>query len=207
MSDHHLVSTVAAAAGGKRKWWQWILLYPAALGALIGAVPTGVDAFKSVKYDIDFSDVRHAEEQRSLWIKNFKCTQSMKYQQVAASDGSVVQIGACPNGDILIEVQPPDETSIVEWISIDRLKKNAAVSFTPFIGPAYAAEEALPAALPGRPAMTLLADAKNVKCQTLNGQVITRVVDEGGVCFKETIDVLKGTVLSRDEVPCSTTCE
>lgn len=209
MSDHHVASAALAAAGsaGQKKWWQWILLYPAFIGALIGAVPTGVNAYKSVKYDVGFSDVNHAEEQRSLWIKNFKCTQSMKYQQLTASDGSLVQIGACENGDILIEVQPPNESALVEWISIDRLKKAATVSLAPFISPAYAALSDHPAERNERSDTTRLADVKDVKCQVLNGQKITRVVDEGGMCFREQIDVLKGTVLAREEVPCSTTCE
>lgn len=51
------------------------------------------------------------------------------------------------------------------------------------------------------------AAAKDVKCQIHDGQMITRVVSEGGLCFKDTIDVLKGTVLSREEVPCRTTCK
>jgi hypothetical protein len=32
-----------------------------------------------------------------------------------------VQVGACANGDVLIEVLPPKGTNIVEWISLERL--------------------------------------------------------------------------------------
>jgi hypothetical protein len=91
------------------------------IGAFIGTIPTGLDYYKAFVCDTDFGDVKHAEEQWRLWVKNFACAQGITYQQVRTDENVLVQVGACANGDVLIEVLPPKGTNIVEWISLERL--------------------------------------------------------------------------------------
>jgi len=198
---------LSLAESPNRKWWQRLFLYPAVVGALIGAIPTGMDYYKAFVYDIEFKAVKHAEEQQRLWIKNFACAQNITYQQVKTAENTLVKVGACTNGDVLIEVVVPPANKIVEWISLDRLKTASAVSSLSLIGKAHAL------ALPGSQVagaarkQTRVMLASNTKCQKMQGQTrIIRIVQEGNACYREEIDVMKGKVVSRRPVPCSTPC-
>ena len=87
-----LASLLPARKSGQ-SWWQKLFLYPTFFGALFGAIPTGIDLYKSFEYDIGFNDVQHAEQQRRLWMKNFDCAQAMSYQKVKTGEGIMVASG------------------------------------------------------------------------------------------------------------------
>ncbi|GAB4225193.1 MAG: hypothetical protein Kow0032_00440 [Methyloligellaceae bacterium] len=202
------LASAAASDAAKPRWWRRLFLYPTFFGALLGAIPTAIDLYKAFDYDVGYSDVKHAEEQRALWIKNFACAQNLSYQQVKTADGLTVQVGACTNGDVLIEVIQPDQRRILEWISLERIKTAAAASALPLIATAHAGPVVQQAGDSSRAAPFRLAQAQvSVKCQTLaSPSKIIRIVSENGKCFREEIEVLKGRVSSRKEVPCSTSC-
>ena len=209
MSESKTLGTaeLSLSVASNRKWWQRLFLYPTVVGALIGAIPTGLDYYKALVYDIDFGSVKHAEEQRRLWIKNFTCAQNITYQQVKTTENTMVKVGACTNGDVLIEVVAPATDRIVEWISLDKLKTASAVSSLSLIGKAHASAVPNPDPAQSRPAqsMTRLA-AGTTKCQVMQGTTkIIRIVQEGGTCYREVIDVMKGKK-SRQPVPCSSSC-
>ena len=198
-----IVDEANVTPSSKRRWWQWFLVYPAFFGALLGAIPTGMDLYKSFKYNIGYTDVARAEEQRRLWIKNFECTRNISYQKVQTDENVLVQVGACSNGDILVEVIPPEKNRIVEWISLDRIKKaSAAMSLI--------SSTALAGTLaPG--AIRLAARDVKVMCQAwansgANQTLINRIVKDEGKCYRETIDILSGKVKARKEVSCNSTC-
>jgi hypothetical protein len=189
-----------------RKWWQRLFLYPTVVGALIGAIPTGLDYYKAFVYDIEFGSVKHAEEQQRLWVKNFACAQGITYQQVKTTENTLVKVGACSNGDVLIEVVAPAADRIVEWISLERLKTASAVSSLSLIGKAHAS--AVPNPRPGqrKPARSMVRMAGNTKCQVMQGTTkIIRIVQEGSICYREVIDVMKGKK-TRSQVSCSASC-
>ena len=189
-----------SATSGKR-WWQRLILYPTAIGAILGAIPTAIDLYKAFAYDIEYTNVQHAEEQRRLWMKNFACAQAMSYQQVKTTDDITVQVGACTNGDVLIEVVPPQGNKILEWISLERLRTASLTSSLSLIGTAHAGPDAATGVI------RLAQTSKGVVCQAMQGPAtIVRVVREGNKCFREEIEVLKGKVASRREVPCDTRC-
>ncbi len=191
----------------KRKWWQRLFLYPTVAGALIGAIPTGLDYYKAFVYDIDFSKVKQAEEQRRLWVKNFACAQGISYQQVRTAENTLVQVGACDNGDVLIEVAPPGGSRIVQWISLERLKTASAVSSLSLIGKAYAGTAPQsPSQKPAEGRIQLAQAATVIKCQKMQQTRIIRIVQRGSVCFREEIDVMKGKVISRRPVACTASC-
>jgi hypothetical protein len=198
---------LSLSATTNRKWWQRLLLYPTVVGAIIGAIPTGLDYYKAFVYDIDFSTVKHAEEQRRLWIKNFACAQDIIYQQVKTSETSLVKVGACRNGDVLIEVVAPPADRIVEWISLEKLKTASTVSSLSLIGKAHAGAVPNPDPAQSRPARSLKRLAAGAtKCQVMQGTTkIIRIVQEGSTCYREVIDVMKGKK-TRTPVPCSTSC-
>ncbi|MDH3581380.1 MAG: hypothetical protein OEM91_12250 [Hyphomicrobiales bacterium] len=134
-------------------------------------------------------------------MKNFVCAQSMSYQQVKTTEGTTVQVGACTNGDVWIEVVPPNAHKILEWISLDRLRTASVTSSLSLIGVAHVSP------VTNKDSVRLAQASKGVICQAMQGQTkIIRVVREGGKCFREKIEVLKGKVASRREVPCNTGC-
>lgn len=190
-----------ATGVSSKRWWQRLILYPTAVGAILGAIPTGIDLYKAFAYDIEYSNVQHAEEQQRLWMKNFACAQSMSYQQVKTTEGITVQVGACTNGDVLIEVVPLNATKILEWISLDRLRTASVTSSLSLIGMAHAGP------FKGGGSIRLAQTGNGVVCQAMQGSSkIVRVVRENGKCYREEIEVLKGKVVNRREVPCSAGC-
>ena len=200
------IAARSAAALEKKRWWQRLFLYPTVVGALIGAIPTGLDYYKAFVYDIEFSNVKHAEEQRRLWVKNFACARNIAYQQVRTDEDTLVQVGACANGDVLIEVAPPGGSRIVEWISLERLKTASAVSSLSLIATAYAGSDPQSSSKKPADGLIVLALANStIKCQKMQAAKIIRVVQEGNACFREEIDVMKGTV-NRRPVPCTASC-
>ena len=184
-------------------------MYPAVLGALIGAVPTGLDYYKAFVYDIDFQNVKHAEEQQRLWVKNFTCAQNISRQQVKTEKNILVQVGACANGDVLIEVVPPKGNRVLQWISLERLQTASAVSGLSYHRPCQCGDRGCNCRTtrPVTQVVTRLAQGTSIKCQKMHGQTkIVRIVQEGSKCFREEISVMKGAVLSRKPVSCSASC-
>lgn len=185
-----------------RKIWQYFLLYPAVFAAILGSIPTGINIYKSLKYGIATSEVAHAEEQRELWIKNLHCVQSLSYHVVQTEDGATVQIGACKNGDVLIELIPQGSSqSVAEWVSMHRVKQANSIGSL-FVASAFAA--------PAADGSFQLAQAASVETMCSNmdqaSGIMTRVVKRGDKCFKEESNTLTGKN-SRTEVACSTPCK
>ena len=199
------VGDMPASEPARKEWWRWMLA-PAMLGAILGAIPTAIDFYKAFDYDIGSSQVQHAEEHRQLWIKNFECAQSMTYQQVRTEDGIQVQVGACSNGDVLIEVQSPGTERVLEWIPLNRIQLASTVSNISLVSTAFAAIQSRPSAPAAEPKGQRLAQA-SVMCQARQGNSkIIRIVNENGKCFREEIEMMKGKVVKRTPVDCGAKC-
>ncbi len=183
-----------------KKIWQYFLLYPAVFGALLGAIPTGIDLYKSFKYGIEVSEVAHAEEQKNLWIKNIRCVQGLTYHSVKTKDGSTVQIGACQNGDVLIELIPDNGgTQVAEWVSLDRAKAASALGSL-LISKAYAASGGA----------STIAGGGNIKtvCTSIQPQkqIIERIVKRGNTCTREINNMITRKSVKTEKVSCNTKC-
>ncbi len=186
-----------------KKAWQYFLLYPAVFGVLLGAIPTGIDLYKSFKYGISVSDVAHAEKQKNLWIKNIRCVQNLSYHTVQTEDKSTVQIGACQNGDVLIELIPKDGgTQVAEWVSLDRAKAAAASSVGSLLfSKAFASSISAAAAASGGGTVKTVCTSVNEKKYT-----IERIVKRGNVCTREINNMITRKSIKTEVVPCDTKC-
>ncbi len=186
-----------------KKIWQYFLLYPAVFGALLGAIPTGIDLYKSFKYGIEVSEVAHAEKQKNLWIKNLHCVQRLTYHTVTTEDGSTVQIGACKNGDVLIELIPKNGSSqVAEWVSLDRAKAAAGVSSL-LVSTAFAQTTT-----DGASEIAGSGEKVETVCTSLDvkKQTIERIVKRGEICTREINNMITRKSVKREEVPCDTQC-
>ncbi len=191
--------------------WQKFLVYPAVFGALFGAVPTVMDIYNAWKYDVKYSTVRHAEEQRALWEKNFACTSSLNYQKVRTDKDVEVQVGACNNGDVLISVLQPNGEKIVEWVSIEKLR-NASATAGLLVGTAFAtglAPQHIYSKRNRQSNVHLASGKVETVCQELikSKAMISRIVKENNVCYGEIVSMMKGSVSKRISVPCNTQCK
>lgn len=184
--------------------WRSITFYSTFLVAIAGAVPTGLDLLKAYQFGVSYSDVNRASEQQKLWEKNFQCTANLKYQEVKTQENVLVKVGACNTGDVLINAVIPEKNKrVVQWVSLEKLASSA--SLFPVINSAHA--QAVPHSLDVQLAQAPITG--KVQCQEWVGNTRTklqRIVDEGGKCFVENIDVLTGKVSDRKEVPCDTKC-
>jgi hypothetical protein len=177
------------------------LLRVIAIGVPVaGAVPTGMNLYRSFKHGIPYAQVAHRLEQYDLCVRNIYC--AIDYRELIAAQNAKINVGVCStSGDISIKVAIPEGKAIVEWIAFDRLKQaNALLSL--LITPAYA-EERGPTASASQSAHA----SAQVVCQGWEGSApIVRVVREGARCFKETISPYQGHVDNRTEISCNTSC-
>lgn len=170
---------------------------------LFGAIPTAITAYNAWTFGVPFSEVPHRLQQYELWVKNLDC--KIEYKALATAQGTRVDVGACAkSGDIALKISTPDGKSNYEWIAYNSLTKPGEKSSLSFmdllIGAARAGSDT-------GGTFKVAQAAMDVKCQSLEGKKIVRVVSEGGKCFREVVSPLKGTVETREEVPCETQCK
>ena len=81
-------------------WWQWLLVYPTVIIAVIGAIPTFVELYKSWDRNIPFGMSRMASEENKLWKKNFECS---KGEFLSVKNELNIEVGTiiCRSGDVL----------------------------------------------------------------------------------------------------------
>ena len=103
-----------------KKWWQWILVYPTFVIALVGAVPTFKELYDSRSRDVDFGTSKIAEMRNEMWRKNMTC--GMAPMDPLINDFNVaVDATICKSGDVLIRVTTPAKKQFFEWVSIDAI--------------------------------------------------------------------------------------
>jgi hypothetical protein len=179
-----------------------VIAIAAAVG---GAIPTAMSLYHGWQHGIPFADVPHRLNQADLWSKNFDC--KIDYKALSADGGTKVDVGACrKSGDISIKVSTTDGRSTYEWIAFDQLQKatKTAGLMDLIIGTANAQERS---PLMRGEGTQQSQNSMQVVCQSMvaKGQ-ISRIVNEGGKCFRETVSAFKGSVDKREEVPCNTQC-
>lgn len=170
---------------------------------ILGAIPTGITAYNAYRFGVPFSQVSQRLAQYDLWVKNIDC--KVDYKAISTAQGTRVDAGACAaTGDIALKISTSDGKSTYQWIAYNELQKpgeqpHATGLLDLLIGAARAETPAAP--------VRVAQGAMEVMCQTLQSpKSLVRIVKEGGKCFKETVNPIRGTTDSRQEVPCETQC-
>jgi hypothetical protein len=189
--------------GGRRPWWQWFLLYPSLLVAVIGAVPTYFEAYRSHELGVPFGGSKDALEQNQLWEENFDCANHAVFTQITTK--KAVEIGSvvCDSGDVLLRGKRPEwDRPKYRWVAGSDVAPSQATGLKVglldlLFPPAYASAPAAPVA--GGPVQVL--------CQrwVAQGRLLQRVAS-GGACFDLIIDTRTGQVLSSAAVACNAGC-
>jgi hypothetical protein len=187
-----------------RRWWQWFLVYPGLVVAILGAVPTYMEAFNSYTLDVPFGRSFDAREQNRLWQENFECSQKANF--ATTINKKKVEIGSvvCESGDVLLRGRRPEwDRPQLRWVSWDEVapsnksNKSASVLFEIF-AQAYASEAE----------RTLLAqNPSSVLCQRWigPGQLLQRIGTPAG-CFDQIINTYNGWVVGSRPAPCNPNC-
>jgi hypothetical protein len=179
-----------------------MLKLAALLVTIFGAIPTAITAYNAWSFGVPFSEVPHRLQQYELWVKNLDC--KIEYKALATAQGTKVDVGACPkSGDIAIKISTKDGRSNYEWIAYNSLSKPGEARTNSLLDLLIGAARA-DTAKAGT--FRIAEAAMEVKCQSLDNKRIVRIVSEGGKCYREVVSPLKGTVETREEVPCETQC-
>lgn len=190
------------------KWWQMLLIYPAALGVLLDFANTNVDRIMSARSGLTDYQVEVGKRITKFYLKNRidECAQRSgeysahhKFQQIF-----------CPSGDAMIYIEGPDNEGVAHPILYEDMI--AALQVTragkSSLGAAHAAtidDTALPAS---RPMLTHLTQFdRQILCVAPgSGRYIQQKVRLNGQCFVERLDTVTGTVVNRYAAACSGGC-
>ncbi len=169
---------------------------------ILGAIPTAITAYHAWTYKVPFTQVSHRLQQYEIWERNIDC--KIDYKALSTSQGTKVDAGACAaTGDISLKVSTADGKATYEWIAYNQLQKPGEQPPSSFIDLLIGAARADAAG----PKSVMVAQGMEVVCQSLVSKTqLVRVVKEGGKCFREILSPVRGSVDSREEVPCETKC-
>lgn len=183
----------------QRKWWQWLLMYPGLLIAIVSAIPTFIELYDSHQFGVSFGFGKVAKQQNEMWERNFECMRIQAFHDVVTRHNVKVGTIVCPSGDVLLRAEAPESRILLKWVDVStfRLDKRSSINLL--------FREAVAADLSDN---ERLAQASDVLCQrwVKRGILLRRVKDPNGQCFDETIDTYKGIVISREPAPCDSNC-
>lgn len=183
-------------------WWQWLLVYPTVIIALVSAIPTFVELYKSWNRDIPFGMSRTASEENKLWKKNFECS---KGEFLSVKNDFNIEVGTiiCRSGDVLLRIQAPGQQLIYRWVGLDSLTSEKIALGDWLIHPAHAAS----ADVDLHPILLAQANS-NVLCQRwINSwKLLRRVTVQGQGCFDEIVNTYNGRIEQRNSVSCNQKC-
>jgi hypothetical protein len=178
------------------KVWQALLLYPALLTTIGGAIPTVWQAYKSWRLDVNYAKVHYAEEQQRLWQRNLDCLEAKPVYSVDGPHGTVVGVTLCPSGDALLRYETPERTTYT-WIAYP----TAGTRHSQRPGVAYAQAEPPTKYLQSR----IVWGA--TRCATIRDTVVLRLYTrDGSQCLAEHVLMASGVVVSSVPVSCSLSC-
>jgi hypothetical protein len=198
MTEQSISSSSHSFFGRISPWLKTIAL----VVTIFGAIPTAITAYNAWRFKVPFTEVSHRLAQYEILMRNLDC--KIAYRAISVSEGTKVDVGVCnETRDISLKVSAPGRKPTYEWIAYNELPKpgeeppSGIIDLLIGVARAEAASD---------PVQVAQADME-VVCQSLiSSQQLVRVVREGGKCFRETMSPVRGTVDTREEVPCNTQC-
>jgi hypothetical protein len=177
------------------KVWQALLVYPALLTSLGGALPTAWQAFKAWRLEVNYTEVQQAEAQQRLWERNLDCLEAKPVYSVEGPGGAVIGVTLCPSGDALLRYDTGEDVTYT-WIRYPTRRHSQR-------GPrrAYAQAE------PPTPLLRSTIVWGATRCAVRRGTVVIRLfTTDGTICLVEHVLVATGVVVSQVPVSCSLSC-
>jgi len=179
-----------------KRWWQWVLMYPTIVIALVAGVPQIYQWVSAVAIGLSpFGNVSDAQTQEKAWVRNVNCLHDIDHIKPSASTDYSIDLVSCPSGDILITLTPlrnPNQ-QVSRWIVTNDLFGEFAESLLTIrtLAQNLGAE-------PDGPTAVRIIDIKKE-----GSIVIRRVQLSDNTCVDETIDAYTGRRLSQKPAPCT----
>jgi hypothetical protein len=180
-----------------------VLLYPGLLVAVVGAVPTYMEAIKSHRLDVPFGQSFDAKTQDRLWQENFECMQNATFSNITNKQNVQIGTKVCDSGDVLLIGRRPEWTRAqYRWVSWNDVAPGASAgthrASLDIIARAQAAEA---------PRMMLAQASTRVVCQKWigNGQLMQRIETQNG-CVDQVVNTFNGWVVSSKPAACTPNC-
>ena len=187
-----------ATSSAPRAWWQWLLIYPGLALGLLGSIPTLVQAFESLRFDVPYRAVPLARESHAMFERNLDCLDLLASSEhvVRLPDNTAIHALACRTGDIMIRVDRPDGRSTIRWLEGKSLMASAG---TPpgLIGSAAAADAMRQLATGDQPVAVICTKRQR------DGTVVRRMRLASGACIDEVINSYTGAVVAVRPAPCT----
>lgn len=181
-----------------KKWYQWVLMYPAVILAMIGAIPTATELIKSFKLDVDWGTTKIVEEQHKMWKENFDCTQKKTATIIKNEFGATISVIICDSGDILLSGQKPgDKNPGFRWVPWESTLTTEVANGFSLVTEVIADTNVH---------STNIVNEQRILCQRWLDQrhFVRRVMYSNG-CYDEVIDVYLGRIVQATPAPC--TCQ
>jgi hypothetical protein len=182
-----------------RKWWQWFLLYPTLIIAIIGAVPQFYQWARAATAGVPISGVFSGGTNKYLetseaYERNLACLTGREITRVKPQTQTSysIELVPCPSGDILITLRSliNQDLQKSDWIITKDLFPRITLRSMGTVAQATSAP-------PSGGAVEIV----DIKKQ---GSVLTkRVRLANNTCVDETVDTFTGRLLSRSAAPCS----
>lgn len=209
MNDRMRMTKPNDIAPKPRTWWQWLLVYPAVLTVLAGALPTLSNAVQSwfiMATPVPLNKVDEAKEQLALLKANLPCTQEAAKNPMRSYNSILIGAKVCDSGDVVIVSQNASlgqfpNPVIVPWKRIVSLGYGEQLSMLSHLSPfssAYAQAAGQAAEGPGW----------RLICQRLDdhGNLLRRFKTPGGECADILSNVLSRKILRQTPAPCDPRC-
>jgi hypothetical protein len=180
------------------RWWQWILMYPTLLLALIGAIPQYREWITALILGLSpFSNVKATQEQLEAWNYNSTCLRDRGIDHIKpiSQTNYGIDLLSCPSGDILVTLTPvqnPDHP-VSRWVITKNLFDQTG--WRSISTPALAQIT--------RPEHDTPYPVRVVDTKQQGTTIIKRVQLSDNTCRDEMIDGLTGRQLSTTNAPCA----
>jgi hypothetical protein len=176
------------------RWWQWIMMYPALLIAIAGAVPKFTEMATAIIRGLPPLTPRSDQEQLEAWKRNSTCDRAVDIIRPKAQTDYQIDLLPCPSGDILLkltDLQNPRIT-VQTWIVTKKLFNQAASLFsTSAFAQVIQIQQNRPYTV------------RVIAIRTQGTTVVKRVQLSDNTCLDETIDGLTGRQLNAKQAPCA----
>lgn len=194
------------ASAHPTKWWQWILVYPAIVLGVIGAIPTAIEAVKSYRYGVPIFSSYEAEKQNELWVRNSDCLKDVELSPVKTKSNVEISTVVCASGDVLLVGKRPEwalpQKRWIAWSDIAPDSSQVRTTGNTFIRlfPQANAAEPIEIQIAQLGPMTVI-------CQrwVANGLLLQRIGTPQG-CVDQVVNTYNGWVVSSNPAPCDPLC-
>jgi len=183
-----------------KKWWQWLLLYPALLTSVVASIPTFIDIVNATNMGVEWNQKKQATQSDTIWAKNPLCVLHIEPPTVTPFN-IAVSATVCESGDILVKISLPTEqnNNYYKWIELQDVIDVQITSLDWLLNSVVADDNIVVAS---NSEVTAL-------CHRFvqPGMLLRRVSIKGVGCYDELINTYTGAVISVKLVPCVEDCK